>query len=108
VRSSGKADYCLIRVGGLGLRPGLFCPHHDSEEYHTGFAMMVLRSRTIGIACDENAAVWYHDAGAACVSSMKRAKAHLYRVQDRELRVERYGDGEVIPVAALDSRPKSN
>lgn len=45
---------------------------------------------------------------AACVSSLKKAKVHLYRVQGRKVHVERYGEGEVIHVAALNSHPRRN
>jgi dipeptidase E len=107
-RSSGKAGRAIIRVRGLGLCPGTFCPHLDSWHRHADVKRMVFKTRTLGIGCDENAAVWYHDAGAACVSSLKRAKVHLYRVGGRKVHVECYSDEEVIPIAALNSRPKSN
>jgi len=97
-RRPGRTDWSFIRVRGLGLCPGIFCPHLDSQRRHAGFKQMVLRSRRIGIACDDTAAVWYHGPSATCISARKAARVHLYRFQGGRLRLESYGNGETIPL----------
>jgi dipeptidase E len=71
-----------IRVlPGLGLLPGSFCPHFDSQKerrpaFHTFLAQGRVRP---GLAADDGAAVHYVDEEiAGCVSS--RPEAKVYRL----------------------------
>ena len=97
-RSSAEGHWDYIRVRGLGLCPGIFCPHLGSERRHAAFKRMVARTKLPGLACDDNAAIWYHKDGATCLNSRIGAMAHLYRTQDGKVGIERFGNGEAIPV----------
>ncbi|HTG00092.1 MAG TPA: peptidase E [Nitrospirota bacterium] len=95
---SGKNNWSYIKVRCLGLRPGLYCPHLDSEKRHASFRKMVLRDRMTGIACDNFAAVHYTDAGARCITSRKKAMVHIYTLTQRRITIRSYKGGDVIEV----------
>jgi dipeptidase E len=93
---SGRKHWSYIKVRGLGLRPGLYCPHLDSEKRHASFKGMVSRDRMIGIACDNFAAVHYDDAGATCVTARKKARVHIYTLSNGRVTSQSYRNGEKI------------
>ncbi len=97
---SGRKNWSYIKVRGLGLRPGLYCPHLDSEKRHASFKKMVARDRMTGIACDNFAAIHYTDSGAICVAARKRARVHIYRSSDGHVSVKSYRNGEMIHMPA--------
>ncbi len=75
---SGRKNWSYIKVRSLGLRPGLYCPHLDSEKRHASFKAMIARERMVGIACDNFAAIHYDDFGATCVTARSKARVHIY------------------------------
>ncbi len=93
---SGRKNWSYIKVRGLGLRPGLYCPHLDSEKRHASFRKMVTRDRMTGIACDNFAAIHYNDVGATCVAAKKKARVHIYIQASGRVMVRSYGNGENI------------
>ncbi len=97
---SGRKNWSYIKVRSLGLRPGLYCPHLDSERRHASFRKMVLRDRMTGIACDNFAAIHYDDAGATCVAARKKAGVHIYRYSNGQVTVRSYRNGEKIDIPA--------
>src|SRR5512143_3488874 len=54
---SGRKKWSYIKVRGLGLLPGLYCPHLDGEKRDASFRAMVVQERMTGIACDNFAAI---------------------------------------------------
>lgn len=68
-------------VGGLGLVPGSFCPHFDSEPSRRPvFAAAIAEGRLPpGFAADDGAAV-HHVDGAVHGYLSERPGAHVYRV----------------------------
>ncbi len=99
---SGRKNWSYIKVRGLGLQPGLYCPHLDSEKRHISFRKMVARDRMTGIACDNFAAVYYDDAGAQCVAARKKAGVHIYRYSNGRVTVKSYRNGEKIDITAAN------
>ena len=93
---SGNSGWTFIRVRGLGLAKGLFCPHRDVEKRHRPFKEMVARFKVTGIACDNHAAVYYSDLGAQCITSRKEARVHVYRPVADKIIVTQFKDGERI------------
>jgi len=93
---SGKKDWSYIKVRSLGIVPGLFCPHLDSEKRHASFRKMILRENMIGIACDNFAAVHYTDNGVFCRTSRKHARLHIYRSENRKVVIRSFKNGERI------------
>ena len=95
---SGKKNWSYIKVKALGLRPGLYCPHLDSEKRHESFKKMVIRERMIGIACDNFAAIHYDDSGARCLTARKNARVHIYTVLNGHVTIRSYRTGARIGV----------
>src|SRR5512144_1617462 len=91
---SGRKHWSYIKVRGLGLIRGLFCPHLDSEKRHASFKTMVTRDQMIGIACDNFAAVHYDDSGAWCITSRSKAQVHIYTFFNGRVAVKSYQNGE--------------
>ena len=98
--SSRGSESSYIRVKGLGLRPGIFCPHLDKEQRHKPFSEMIYKHGGFGIACDDNAAVWYRNGREPLVKcSRKDATVRLYRRKDGEVLVETFHCGEELEIA---------
>ncbi len=93
---SGKKNWSYIKVRSLGIRPGLYCPHLDSEKRHTSFKKMIARGKMIGIACDNCAAVHYDDSGATCITSRPKARVHIYTHVNGKITIRSYKNGEKI------------
>ncbi len=93
---SGKKNWAYIKVRALGVRPGLFCPHLDAEKRHASFKKMVAGMAITGIACDNRAAVWYHDKGATCLAAERRACVHVYTLLDNRVVQKSFKNGESI------------
>lgn len=94
---SGRSEWVFIRVKGLGFCRGIFCPHLDVERRHEPFSEMIARRGGFGIACDNNAAVWYRKGHKAMVkTSHKDAGVHLYKRKEGRVVVEVFYDGEEI------------
>jgi dipeptidase E len=98
---SGRKNWSYIKVRGLGLRPGLYCPHLDSEKRHISFRKMVARDRMTGIACDNFAAVHYNEAGATCIAAARKARVHIYINANERVTVRSYGNGEKIDLPRM-------
>jgi len=93
---SGKKKWSYIKVRALGIRPGLFCPHLDAEKRHASFKKMIAETAMTGIACDNRAAVWYHDTGATCLTAGRKACVHIYTLQDGRVLQKKFKNGERI------------
>jgi dipeptidase E len=93
---SGKKNWSFIKVRGLGLRQGLYCPHLDSEKRHVSFKKMVVRDKMTGIACDNFAAIHYDDSGAFCITSRRKAQVHIYTPVNGKVLVRSFGNAEKI------------
>ncbi|MDA8100241.1 MAG: peptidase E [Nitrospiraceae bacterium] len=93
---SGKKSWAYIKVRGLGLMPGLYCPHLDGEKRHASFKAMVARERMTGIACDNFAAIHYGTNGAKCVSARKNARVHIYSLTNGKVSVNSFKSREKI------------
>jgi dipeptidase E len=93
---AGKKNWSYIKVRGLGLRPGLYCPHLDSEKRHASFNKMVVRDNMVGIACDNFAAIRYDGTGATCLTSRRKARVHIYTPANGKVFVRSFKSGEKI------------
>ncbi len=93
---SGKKKWPYIKVRALGIRPGVFCPHLDAEKRHASFKKMIARTGMTGIACDNRAAVWYHDRGETCLATDGKACVHIYTLQDGRVLQKKFKNGERI------------
>ncbi len=93
---SGKKNWSYIKVRALGLRPGLYCPHLDSEKRHTSFKKMVAHEKMIGIACDNFAAVHYDDSGAICITSRRKARVRIYNYSRGQITITNFKNGDKI------------
>lgn len=93
---SGKKNWAYIKVRSLGLRPGLYCPHLDSEKRHASFNKMVVRDDMTGIACDNFAAIHYDDSGATCITSRRKARVHIYTSVNGQVLISSFKNGEKI------------
>jgi dipeptidase E len=98
---SGKKNWKYIKVRSLGLRPGLYCPHLDSEKRHTSFSKMVARDKMVGIACDNFAAIYYDSFGATCISSRSKAQVHIYSYVKGQVLVRNFRNGQGIDLPGL-------
>ena len=96
---SGRKKWSYIKVRGLGLLPGLYCPHLDGEKRDAPFRAMVVREQMIGIACDNLAAIHYDDRSAMCVASRQKARVHLYTASEGRIAIRSYTDGARIELA---------
>jgi dipeptidase E len=101
---SGRKNWSYIKVRGLGLQPGLYCPHLDSEKRHASFKNMVVRDKMVGIACDNFAAIHYDDSGAYCVTSRRKAQVHIYTPVSGKVLVRSFGTGEKIDLPGSKAR----
>jgi dipeptidase E len=95
---SGSEKWPYVRVKGLGLRKGVFCPHLDAEKRDKAFRVMVEKHKALGIACDNNAAVCYSDSGVTCMASTREAHAYVYDARNGQLSVSTYEAGSTMPV----------
>jgi dipeptidase E len=96
---SGQSEWAYMRVKGLGLARGMFCPHLDEERRHKPFADMIQRRGGLGIACDNNAAVWYREGKSPVVKcSQKGAMVRVYRRKNKKVMVEVFEDGEELRI----------
>ena len=96
---SGKKDWDYIKVRSLGIRPGLYCPHLDSENRYASFGKMVVRDKMIGIACDNCAAIHYDDFDATCITSRRKAQVHIYKSVNGKVTIKHFKNGEKIDLA---------
>lgn len=96
-----KNSWSFIRVRGLGLCKGIFCPHLDAERRKKPFAQMILRYGGVGIACDNNAAVWYNNSKAIAKASKRKAAVHVFRRMGSKIMIEKYEDGEEVQIANI-------
>jgi dipeptidase E len=93
---SGRKHWAYIKVRGLGLCPGLYCPHLDGEKRYASFKAMVVRERLVGIACDNFAAIHYGDAGVKCIASRPKARVHVYTASDGQVAIRSFATGTKI------------
>jgi len=96
---SGKKVWDYIKVRSLGIRPGLYCPHLDSEKRNASFRKMVVRDKIIGIACDNFAAIHYDDSDATCITSRRKARVHIYKYVKGKITIRHFKNGEKIDLA---------
>lgn len=69
-----------IRVHGIGLIDGLFCPHLDAEEGRREAMQKILqRTPGIGYAADNCAAIVFQDENVYSVTSKSTAHAYLLK-----------------------------
>jgi dipeptidase E len=96
---SGASEWSYIRVKGLGFLPGIFCPHLDREQRHRSFSEMIQKHGGIGIACDNNAGIWYRENKRPVVKcSKKSATVCLYKSEDKEVAVETFHCDEELQI----------
>lgn len=93
---TGRKNWAYIKVRALGLKPGLFCPHLDSEKRHDSFMKMVARERVIGIACDDLSAIHYNGSAAVCLSARPKARVHIYRCVNGKVAIKSFRDRERV------------
>ena len=98
---SGKNKWSYIKIRGLGLKKGIYCPHLDKEQRHKPFLEMVAKHRILGIASDENAAIFYERTRAVCVTSDIKARVHIYIPDSNNISVHSYQNGDEIELPTI-------
>ena len=90
-------DWSYIAVTGMGLLPGLACPHYNGDTggvpRRDDFHDMMLRKRGNGLAIDNDCAVEFTDAGYKVISTNQTSGAYTLRVErgktlERELPIQ--------------------
>lgn len=74
-----ESEWAFSIVDGLGLSPGLFCPHLDVERRHDALVHAVTRTQKTAIACDNGAAIAWNGAEMTVLRSLPNAQAYYYR-----------------------------
>ncbi len=95
---SGNSDWPFVRVKGLGFCPGMFCPHLDAEQRQEPFSQMIARFGGTGIACDNNAAIWYNNSKMIVKSSNQTASVYIYKRQKGVVQIEKYSNDDEIGI----------
>ena len=96
-RFSRDGNWSYIRVKGLGFQSGVFCPHLDQEGRHEPFRDMIARQGGTGIACDDNAAIWYRSKKRPVViASQKGATVRVYKRLNGKTEFEVFQNGDEI------------
>jgi dipeptidase E len=94
---SKKPQWDFIRVKGLGFCRGIFCPHFDAEFRKKYFYEMITRRGGLGVACDNNAAVWHNNGRKPIVKTAHNNSAvHLYKRKNGKVVVEAFHDGQEL------------
>jgi len=93
---AGTEGWAYVRVKGLGLVEGMFCPHLDAEQRHPALHDMVARRGGLALACDNRAALHYHDRSVRCVSAVPEAQAYTYRKTSQGVEVTAYEHGQTL------------
>ncbi|MBZ0303459.1 MAG: peptidase E [Anaerolineae bacterium] len=98
------AAWNYIRVRGLGLVGGLYCPHVDGENRLPKFQQFMRRFSEVGIGCDDCCALEIVDDTCRVITSRAGAKAYrIYRQRD-QVTTEVLESGSEHPAAALFNR----
>jgi len=100
--SRASAPGGFIRVRALGLVPGVYAPHVDSEDRLPSLEAFALRSGEVVLGADDGAAIYYPAEGPAEVRAADpRARVRVLRPsgrgRDRRLEVEAFGSGQRLP-----------
>lgn len=74
-----ESEWAFSVVDGLGLRPGIFCPHLDVERRHAALVHAVTRTQKTAIACDNGSAIAWNGAEMTVLRSLPNAQAYCYR-----------------------------
>ncbi len=93
---AGKCNWSFIRVRGLGMCRGIFCPHLDVEHRTKSFSQMIEHYGILGVACDNNAAVWYNSGEMVAKTSRPRATVSIFQRIGSKVRIKKYRNGETI------------
>jgi dipeptidase E len=83
----------FIRVRGLGILAGTFCPHFDSEERREHFPEMIRRRGGMGFAVEDCCALVIRGSEWSAVASRPGANAYWVYKRKREAIVEEIGAG---------------
>lgn len=98
-RFRDSADWSFISIDGLGWLPGTFCPHLDAESRHGALIDSVFSSKSNALACDNGAAIHWHNSHAKVLSATSRSYAYQYSYSSDGVLISRYGDGSTIDLS---------
>src|SRR5437588_7959792 len=70
---SGKPDWKYIRVKGLGLLPGTFCPHVLGENRLEKFAKMMAKHGGLGYGLNDGTGLMVHNGNISVIGDRKGA-----------------------------------
>ena len=96
---AGKNNWSFIRVRGLGICRGMFCPHLDVEHRRKPFSQMIEHYGILGIGCDNNAAIWYNSGEMVAKTSRSQATVSVFQRVNGKVRIEKYRNGETVEIA---------
>lgn len=74
-----------IRIKGLGLLPGIHCPHYHEEKREKDFERMIQKHSGIGIALDDNTALEVIDDKYRIITS--KNSTHAYKLYKKNGKV---------------------
>jgi dipeptidase E len=83
-------DWRYVRVRGLGLLPGIFCPHYDGEHRDRDFQAMIRRDGGVGLAADDGCALQFSGPTWRVIASRPGAAVHrVTRLREGGVATER-------------------
>jgi dipeptidase E len=101
-RYGGGANWEHIRVRGLGIVPGLFCPHYHAESREADLARMTARTGDRAIACDNDSAFIVEGSRYRVAPALPRASVCLVSRDTGAAGPRRLpSDGVLRPLAEL-------
>jgi len=96
------ASWGFVRVRGLGLLPGTFCPHYHKESRERSFQELIARKGGAGFACDNNTAIEFVNNRWRVFRSRRSGKAYRVVKGAEGIEVQRLpADHEWRPLDAL-------
>lgn len=101
-RFSGEADWHYIRVRGLGLIPGIHCPHVHHESREESFEQSIKRKGGVGVALDNCTALEVVDGKYRIITSQGEPKAYkVYKKNGTVITEDIPAIAEFQPLAQL-------
>ena len=90
MRGYGHDPFNYVRVRGMGLVAGCFCPHYHHTDRRADFMGMIRRLGGIGVAVDDRCALEVVDGGYRVLAAGRGARAYVVwrhggRVFEREI-----------------------
>jgi dipeptidase E len=102
-RTGRQQDF--FKIEGLGIVPGIHCPHYTEEGRENDFERMVEANDLIGIAIDDNCAIEFNGGNYRILKSSHTAKAFkIYKNENQIIKIELSNTENYLPLNSLYSK----